>query len=239
MRGRLVALEGGSASGKSTLVRVAARRYGWRPLSEAVDRLDPSPSIEFDSSLELLRLEETLLAEETHRYREARRLCEQGETVLADTGFLGPVTYTLGLVTIGGSPASVGRTLVRSARSLVRRGALGVPDLTVYLHTTARERAARARRDAERHPRRLRARHEAVGRFERMLFEEVLPQVLPGRFFQLRARSAPVSLARHLEAVLSRAGTARRPSRAEALAVVSTLEGWTGKARRSVVGPNR
>ena len=97
----------------------------------------------------------------------------------------------------------------------------------------------RARRDAERHPGRLRARHEAVGRFERRLFEEALPRVLPDRFFQLRARTAPVFLARQLEAVLSNAGTARRSSRAEALAVVSALEGWTGKARRSGVGPNR
>jgi len=239
MRGRLVALEGGSASGKTTLVRVAAQRYGWRPLSEAVDRLDPSPSIEFASSRELWQLEETLLAEESRRYREARRLCEQGETVLADTGFLGPVTYTLGLVTNGRSPVAVGRTLIRSARSLVRKDALGVPDLTVYLHTTARERASRARRDAGGHPGGLRARHEAVGRFERTLFEEALPRVLPDRFCRLRARAAPVSLARQLEAILSGDRTGRRSSRAEALRVVSALEGWTGRSRRSGVGPNR
>ena len=106
-RGRLVALEGGSASGKSTLVTAAARTFGWRPLAEAFDRLDPAPSLDFDSPRELLRLEATLLAEEVRRYHEARRLTERGATVLADTGFLGPLTYTLGLVERGRAPASV------------------------------------------------------------------------------------------------------------------------------------
>ena len=129
--GALVAVEGGSAAGKTTLVRVACHQFGWRPLAEAVDRLDPAPSLEFASSAELLRLEATLLAEEVHRYAEARRWCERGATVLADTGFFGPLTYTLGLVELRLAPRSIADDLARSVRALVSAGRLGIPDLTV------------------------------------------------------------------------------------------------------------
>ena len=237
-RGRLVAIEGASASGKTTLVRTAARLLGWHPLPEAFDRLDPAPTLEFGSPAELLRLEGTLLAEESCRYREARTLCRRGRTVLADTGFLGPLTYTCGLVEVGRAPASVGRVIGQATRSLLRKGTLGIPDLTIYLHTSASERAQRARSGAQGHPAALFTRHEAVGRVERRYFEEVFPAALPDRFRKLRGRAGPAGLARELAQIVGAAAPSPA-SRAEGLAVASLLELPARAGRRAKVGPNR
>jgi hypothetical protein len=237
-RGRLIAIEGRSAAGKTTLVRAAASKLGWEPLAEAFDRLDPAPSLEFVSPRELLLLEGTLLSEEVHRYREARALCAQGRTVLADTGFLGPLTYTLGLVTLGRAPASVGRAMERSTTSLVRRGALGLPDLSVYLDTTARERARHARADAGRHPAALSGRHEAVGAVEQRYFEELFPMALPDRFRSLRARSGPPGPVPTLRALVTDADPAPA-SKTEGLALLSLLRLPTPDGRRKNGGPNR
>jgi thymidylate kinase len=221
-RGRLIAIEGGSAAGKTTLVRAAEQELGWRPLAEAVDRLDPAPSLVFGSPRELLRLEETLLAEEIRRYREARRACARGVTVLADTGFLGPVTYVRGLVALRREPPSVYRSVERRARSLLQRGDLGIPDLTVYLATTTRERARRARADRDHHPRPEFARHEAVGAVERTYFEELFPAALPERFCTLRGRRGALPLARSLPALGPQLPTAPA-TRAEGLVLLSLL----------------
>ncbi len=231
-RGRLIALEGGSAAGKTTLVRTAARSLGWRALSEAFDRLDPAPSLEFDSAQALLRLEATLLAEEGRRYREARRRCDRGETVLADTGFLGPLTYTVGLVERGWAPVSVGRALRRSVRAMIERGTLGIPDLTVYLSTTAAERRRRSRAGARRHPPALFPRHEAVGALERRYFETVFPEAVPGRFRVLRAQTGPASLVHSLRELVER-DCPPRSSRVEALGLVALLRLPAGTGRHS------
>jgi len=237
-RGRLVAVEGGSASGKTTLVAHAAPTQGWRALPEALDRLDPAPSLEFASPRELARLEATLLAEEARRYREARQLCANGVTVLADTGFLGPITYTFGLVRLGLAPASVATSLMTSARSMVRSGKLGIPDLTIYLRTTARERVDRARMSASRHPAGLFARHEAVGRFERRLFERDFPAVRPTGVRVLRADRPAAVLARRLGTIV-RADRGRSASRGEALALIARLGRPAPAIRRTTVRPNR
>ena len=237
-RGRLVAVEGGSASGKTTLVAAAASALGWRALPEAFDRLDPAPSLEFGSARELTQLEATLLAEEARRYREARRLCATGITVLADTGFLGPLTYTIGLVQLGYAPATVTASLLARARSLVESGRLGLPDLTVYLRTTAPERMGRARADGSRHPPRLFARHEAVGRFERRFFERELASVRPSGFRTLRADAPTAVLTRRLRAIVTTAD-ARPASRDETLALLTRLARPARGMRRSVVRPNR
>jgi len=237
-RGRLIAVEGRSAAGKTTLVRAAASDLGWHPLPEALDRLDPPPSLEFASPRELLSLERTLLAEETHRYREARAICAQGRTVLADTGFLGPLTYTQGLVEIGRAPESVGRAVERSVRSLVRRGRLGLPDLTVYLETTARERRRHARSDPGRHPEAIAPRHEAVGAVEQRFFEELFPNALPDRFRTMFARSGPPGPVRTLRALVAEADPAPA-SRAEGLALLSLALGPPPPRRRPAGGPNR
>ena len=237
-RGRLIAIEGRSAAGKTTLVRAAAAKLGWQPLAEAFDRLDPAPSLEYDSARELLRLEGALLSEEVRRYREARGLCAQGRTVFADTGFLGPLMYTYGLVALGRAPASVGRAVERSTRSLVRRGALGLPDLTVYLETTARERARHARADTSRHPAVLAGRHEAVGSVEQRFFEELFPMALPDRFRSLRARAGPPGPVLTLRALVAEADPVPA-SKIEALALVSLLRLPAQDGRRPNGGPNR
>jgi hypothetical protein len=236
--GRLIAIEGGSAAGKTTLVRVASHLFGWRPLPEAFDRLDPAPSLDFGSSAELLRLEAILLAEEVDRYAEARRLCEHGVTVLADTGFLGPLTYTLGLVELGLAPRSIADDLGRSARALVNSGRLGIPDLTVFLRTTVAERTQRARVGARGHPPELFRRHEAVGTVERRLLEQDFRAVVPDHVRILRADASASVLARQL-GMMVEGVRANRASRTDALAVVVRLRGSGRRSRRSRVGPNR
>ena len=227
-RGRLIAIEGASGSGKTTLVQAAARSLGWRPLAEAFDRLDPAPSLEFGSPRELLWLEAVLLTEEVHRYDEARRATARGETVLADTGFLGPLTYTRGLADLGRVPIATARTVERTVRSLLRGGALGVPDLTVYLTTTVAERRRRARSRGRRSSASLEARHEAVGVIERRFFDEAFASALPGRFRRLRADGRPTDLARRLETLVRTA----RPtplSRTEALRLLARRRPPAGK----------
>ena len=237
-RGRLVAVEGGSASGKTSLVTRAAHTLGWRALPEAFDRLDPAPSLAFASAPELVQLEARLLAEETRRYRDARRLCAAGFSVLADTGFLGPLTYTLGLVELELAPASLANELVTRARSLVRAGRLGIPDLTVYLRTTARERVDRARAGSSRHPAGLFRRHEAVGRFERRFFERDFSAVRPTGVRILRADGPTVVLARRLGRIVT-ADRVPPASRGEALALLARLEVPAPEIRRSTGRPNR
>lgn len=219
-------------------MHAAARTLNWAPIDEAFDRLDPAPSLEFESPQELLRLEGTLLSEEVRRYREARELCGEGRTVIADTGFLGPLTYTLGLVEFGRVPSPVVRSLGRSVRRLLREGSLGVPDLTVYLETTARERARRARVGAGRHPRDLFSRHEAVGAIERRCFRSVLGTALPSRFRVLSAHSSPVRLVWKLGVVVEGASdTSTSPT--EALRFVSRLLAPGTPRRRTRGRPNR
>lgn len=237
-RGRLVAIEGRSAAGKTTLVLEAASKLGWQPLREAWDRLDPAPSLEYGSPHELLLLEGTLLAEEVRRFAEARARSAQGATVLADTGFFGPLTYTWGLVEVGRAPAVVARTVERSVRSLVRRGKLGLPDLTVYLETTARERDRHGRADPLRHPPGLVPRHEAVGAVEQRFFEEEFPAALPDRFRVLRARAGPPGPVLTLRALVAEADPVPA-SRAEGLALLSLLRVPPPPRRRPAAGPNR
>ncbi|MGD0588652.1 MAG: AAA family ATPase [Thermoplasmata archaeon] len=243
-RGRLIALEGGSAAGKTTLVREAARELGWYPLAEAVDRMDPSPSLDVGSPRELLRLEATLLAEEVRRYREARYEVARGVTVLADTGFLGPVTYTRGLVDVGRASLSTYRSVERIARPLFERRALGIPDLTVYLATTPRERARRARVDRLHHPRPEFARHEAVGAIERTYFESLFPSALPERFLRLRGRGSVPALVRDVRALGEKTPPVP-PARADGLLLLALLRPGSRPrpgAPRTVaepLGPNR
>lgn len=237
-RGRLIAIEGASASGKTALIRAAARALRWYPLHEAYDRLDPSPSLQFRSSSELLLLEGTLLSEETHRFRDALDRCGRGRTVIADTGFFGPLTYTWGLVALGRAPEGVGRSLSRSARSLVRAGLLGLPDLTVYLRTTVSERHRRARKGANEHPASLVSRHEAVGRVERRYFCEVFPTLFPARFRTLRGDVPPERLVPRLRAIAEEC-PASPPTRADALRLLSCLPRREPPERRPGLGPNR
>lgn len=202
VRGRIVAIEGASGAGKSTLVRTGASEFGWVALPEAFDRLDPHPPLTYRTTGELRRIERTLLAEEMRRFRDAERSRRQGRTVVADTGFLGPITYTAGLETLGIAPTTLRPELARLLRASARPAAWGVPDLIVFLEVGERTRRARARRDAERHPPGLDRRHARVSAFERRFYRTFLRKVPGVRIRFVRARSSPRALARRLDAVI-------------------------------------
>lgn len=199
-RGRIIAIEGASGAGKSTLVRTGARERGWVALPEAFDRLDPRPPLSYRTDRELRRIERTLLAEEIRRFRDAERLRRRGRTVVADTGFLGPITYTAGLETLGIAPTTLRPELVRQLRASARPAGWGLPDLIVFLEVDERTRRRRAKRDAERHPPGLDRRHARVSAFERRFYRTVLRKVPGVRIRFVRTRSSPGVLARRLDA---------------------------------------
>ena len=101
----IVSIDGPSATGKSTVVGTAAATLGWVPLAEAFDRLDPTPDLRFRSDRELAELERALLEEDGRRWTLAREIRGRRLTVVTDTGFLGALTYTEGLVVLGVGPA--------------------------------------------------------------------------------------------------------------------------------------
>jgi len=189
-RGVVVAVEGIAGAGKSTIVARASARFGWVPLAEAYDRLDPRPRIGVRTAAALERVERCLLAEEERRYVQARALSARGVTVVADTGFFGPLTYAAGLAALGELPVAVVRRLVARARRGAAAGRWGAPDAVVYLETAAATRRRRRAADPTRHPPRLMARHERVGSFEARFFTATLAAALPGRVHRLRADRA-------------------------------------------------
>ena len=220
----IVAIEGPSGAGKTTLVREAARRFGWHRIAEAYDRLDRAPEIDFRSDRELRATERQLLTEERRRFREALRARASGRVVVADTGFLGPFTYTAGLVARGEADRRVFVDLVRSGRSMGR--SWGVPDAVVYLVPRAADRRRRAGRDPGRHPPGLDPRHAAVGRFERRIYRRWSEGPLEGRVEFLRADRTPGGLAGLLRGRLAALGSVPKrnpPSLASLLRSVDEL----------------
>jgi len=208
--GRVIAIEGPSGAGKSTVARTAARSFGWVLLPEAFDRLDPPPDLRFRNPAQLLDTERSLLDEERRRYQEASERRRRGETVVADTGFLGPITYTAGLVALGAAPRSTWRTVRRFAEGPARSGPVGLPDLVVYLDVPSATRRRRAASDAERHPADLRQRHRAVGRVERRFYRDLAAHGAPGQVLFVRASGSPRALAGRIR-TLARS-TSTRPS---------------------------
>ncbi|HTT15444.1 MAG TPA: AAA family ATPase [Thermoplasmata archaeon] len=201
-RGAIVALEGASGSGKTTASTLVAQRLGGWVVAEAWQRLGRAPSLSFRSPSELLRLETDLLVEEGRRYQEARRLADRGRLVVADTGFLGPMAYTSGLVARKFAPARVLPPLLRTVRAWASDGRWGMPDLTVYLVTDARTRRRRVSGDPRGHPAELAERHEAVGRWERSWFLRRLAPVLGSRFRLATGVGTPLEVARGVARVM-------------------------------------
>jgi hypothetical protein len=177
----ILAVDGPSAAGKSTIVARAARDLGWVPLAEAYDRLDPPVDLRFADDRGLASIERALLEEESRRWRSAHSLRRQGWTVVVDTDFLGPLTYTSGLVALGRASPAVLRSVLRRARELARRGLWGLPDGLVYLTTGSSVRRERVARDPSRHPPDLALRHELVGEVEERFYRGSLPAAFPGR----------------------------------------------------------
>jgi hypothetical protein len=163
------------------VVRVAAES-GWMVLLEAYRQMRRPPSLEFHSAAELVDLERRLIREDSKRYLEARTRAAAGGTVLADTGFLGPLTYTWALVGIGAAPPSALTAVVQFARELSERGEWGLADAYVYLDTPTSIRSDRVRRDPAGHPADLARRHERVGGLERRFYLERFAPLLGTRF---------------------------------------------------------
>ncbi len=230
VRGRLVALEGPSGAGKSTIVRLLADREGWSAMPEAFSRLESPPPLDFRSPAELLRIESVLLDEEGRRYREARRWCRRGEDVIADTNFLGPLTYTAGLVALGRAPPSVLGAVHRAVRRRLLRGELGWPDGIVYLDLPFSELRHRAARDPIGHPEPLATRHRSVARFERRFYLRVLSKRWPDRSVRVPADAPPAAV---VERVSALAGGFPRtaPPIAERMDLVDLLGAGTRESR--------
>ena len=222
LRGRLVALEGPSGVGKSTTARYLSDRSGWGTLSEAFVRLEPSRSLAFGSVSELITIEEALLDEEWRRYREARRRCRRGENVVADTGFLGPLTYTAGLVALGRSPPSALATIGPAVRTRFFQGELGWPDGIIYLDLAPAELLHRSSNDPLGHSGPLAARHHAVGRFERGFYLGFLMRRWPGRVVRVPASAPPHAVAQRVGAIAS-GFPPSEPSLEETMAVIDRL----------------
>lgn len=212
-RAALVALEGPSGVGKSTLGARLARILDAVPLAEAVDRIEPSPDLGFRTEPELLRLERSLLTEDARRFVTAQRWTDKGRVVVADTGFLGTLSYTAGLVSLHLALPRTLRQLVVDARALTGRGRLGLPDLTIYLSAPPRSIAHRLRLSGSRHPQELRARHRRVGRFEHDVFRPWLGRVAPRRVLEFRAVGPPGPGANRLALLVARASPLRERSR--------------------------
>ena len=179
--GPLIAVEGPSRVGKSSIVREVGTLRGWPIVREAFDLIDPPPSLDFRSGDELLAIEARLVEEESRRYLEARRLAAHGQPVLLDTGFFGPLTYTIGLRTLGLAPATAPARVAAHLRRRWRRRAWGVPDAHVWLSAPSTTLSRRWSRSPNRPPRVVVERHWAVARVERrVLAAEVRPR-MPSR----------------------------------------------------------
>ena len=185
---RLIAIEGPTGVGKSRLALALSERIpGAIRLPEAYDRLSRPPSLEVPDREELLFVERRLFREELRRYRDARRARSEGRTVIADTGFLGPLTYSIGLARL--DPA---RDVAAPMAAAMRRAAvlhtLGMPDLTLHLGAPASALRGRILGDPTGHPEPLATRHLRVGRTEAQLWNGPIARVLGARYRPVSAR---------------------------------------------------
>jgi len=208
MAARIIAVEGPSAAGKTRAVSTVARHLGGAPLAEAYDRVTPRPSLDWARPAELLRLEQRLFAEDARRFREARDLAEAEGFVIADTGFLGTLTYTWGLVRVGAAPGSLLRALVRTARTEGKVARWGLPDAVLYLRTPASERDRRSQNDAVGHPVEHRARHQRVAVEERRFYQNVLAPAYGPRFRFVSGRGRPAEVVGRLVRAAERVAAA-------------------------------
>ena len=220
----VIALEGVSGAGKTTVAAALAERLGGRVIPEAYERLGRTPSLAYDSPEALGHLEHALLSEEAARFAEAEHRRANGASVVLDTSYLGPLTYSWGLREVDGATPDLVASLVRKARELLDHNALGLPDLTLYLDVPeelATTRAGEASRD---HPAELRERHRQVGRYERILYEREFPRTLPGRFAVIAGEGRPGEIASAVADRLERFGAIPPAWRGEAERLLTLFE---------------
>jgi hypothetical protein len=206
----LIALEGASGIGKSRVARLlTAPGSGWAFLPEAYDRLRPPPALAVPTAEALLRVERRLFQEELTRYRHAGVLRRRGWTVVADTGFLGPLTYSLGLGELDPERDVVG-PVRRWYESAARAGRVGFPDLTIRLTASGSTIRRRLAGDPTHHPPEWQRRHARVGDLERTLWEGPLRGRLGARLLEISGAGPPEAVAARIHRHLRR-GTAPPP----------------------------
>ncbi len=229
MPGQVIAIEGPSAAGKTRVSRLLAERLGAVYVAEAYERVRPRPSLRWTSDRELLRLEQRLFWEETHRYRLARRHARAGRRVVLDTGLFGPLTYTAGLQDAGLASPPVLTALFRTARRDIEVDHWGLPDVTLVLRVHETERGRRARDDPRGHPPSLQRRHQRVAVTEASIFRTVLAPRLRGRLRWVSGGGSPQRVVDRILRALPRMPTA--PVRVRPGPVLRALERSAGVSR--------
>lgn len=205
-RAPVLAIEGISGAGKSTVTERYARLVGAEWVPEAFRRIRPELSLEYSSATELLRLERRLLREDALRYRAARGAARQGRLAVLDTGTIGSLTYSFALGRLGRTPARVLRSLTNDARAMLRQRTWGVPDRVVWIESIAGDRRRRIAADPVGHPSDLAARHEAVGRVERSFYRGPVARLLGPRFVSVRGDGPPGAVVARVRRALDRMG---------------------------------
>lgn len=230
----VVALEGPSGVGKTTVGRAVARRLSVLWVGEAVDRLRPRPRLTYRSAAQLLALELTLAREDALRWSEADGHRASGASSLLDTGTLGPLAYSWGLrASDPTGPDVVGEVRRHLLGELAERR-WGIPDLTIYLAApegTVRERVAAARPG---HPAALAGRHERVARAEARLYRDRFRRAAPGRFETLDASGPADEVVEEVARRIARGPSGPPPTPTEAAAVLATVRaGPSGRPARA------
>jgi thymidylate kinase len=206
-RGLVVAVEGLSGAGKTRLLTEWAARTGAPLLLEAWQRLRPRPSLAYSDRSDLLQLELRLLREDLRRYEEARRGAEEHPLVLCDTDFLGTLNYVVGLGRLDPTVDALQQPIARKLSRELHAGRWGLADRYLYLDVPPALAMRRSARNARAHPERWRARHLAVGLYERSFWLEEFPPLAPDRLMVLDGRERVPRLI----ASAQRATRSRRP----------------------------
>jgi len=219
----IVAIEGPSGAGKTTVVEALSAWAGGIVLCEAFARLLPRPRLTFGSKIELLKIERRLFDEDCRRFVEARQAQRRGLLVWLDTDFLGPLSYAAGLYARKETPWNIVPDLGRIALERAKARRWGLADVYVYLEVPGLVRRNRARGDPTGHPVDLWNRHERVGRFERRFYLNEFSGILPDRFRVAEGRGTVDQIAeRILRAVADAAATSNAGS-GDARRVVRSL----------------
>lgn len=234
----VVAIEGASGAGKSSVARALATRLAAHRIDEAFDRLHRRPLLEFSSRSELAELEQTLFEEEVRRWRELGAARARSLPVVLDTATLGPLTYTWGLREAFHPEWDVAPDLALSAHRAHAEGRWGIPDLTMYLDVPEAVAVERARRDPDAHSPGLVERHRQVARYERSLYVREFPRRFPGRFGVVTGEGSPERVALELEERLERVAPLQPWSSAEVVGLLDLFGGSGPSARSGRRDPN-
>ncbi|MGC2034124.1 MAG: AAA family ATPase [Thermoplasmata archaeon] len=181
----MLAIEGVSHVGKSTLARGLAKEWGSPAITEAYDRLGADRTLAFRSDLELRQIELELAQEDLQRMRDATTTSNEGPGVILDTDFLGPLSYTRGLVQLGMARPETFDWLLRRYEQELARQRWRPADYYLYLDAPPallRRRAVVAGR-AGLDP--VIERHLLVGAEERQFFLGPLQRILGPRLIRL------------------------------------------------------